>query len=218
LAWAGWLLTPEGAAVHVKERLAVIADVHLGYEWARGQGGDCVPEHSLNETITKLSSLLERVTIQRLVVAGDLVESPTPCRRTEQDVRSLIGWLAGRGVTLSPLAGNHDPCWGKGLPITYEVDGWTVAHGHQPIAASKTITGHVHPVLRASGLTAPCFLVGPNRIVLPAFSRNAAGWNVVSAVLPSAWRTEPLRCIAGVGTEILDFGPVSLLSRALGGV
>ncbi len=34
-AFEGWLLSPEGAAIHRRERTAVIADVHLGYEWAR---------------------------------------------------------------------------------------------------------------------------------------------------------------------------------------
>ena len=43
----GWQFTPEGAAVHHGERTAVIADVHLGYEWARGAAGDCVVAHSL---------------------------------------------------------------------------------------------------------------------------------------------------------------------------
>ncbi len=217
LAWSSWLLTPEGAVVHTGERTAVIADVHLGYEWARGRDGDCVPEHSLTETLTRLTSLLNRVSINRLVVAGDLVESPLPCPRTEQDVRRLILWLRDRGVTLIALEGNHDLFRGKSLPSTREIDGWTIAHGHRPVDAAKTITGHVHPVLRTSRVTAPCFLVGTNRIVLPAFSSNAAGWNVMTAVLPKAWRTESLRCIAGVGSELLDFGPISRLSKVLSG-
>ncbi len=52
----GWKLAPEGAAVHAVERVAVIADVHLGYEWARAAGGDCLPSHSLAETLAKLAS------------------------------------------------------------------------------------------------------------------------------------------------------------------
>jgi metallophosphoesterase superfamily enzyme len=74
----GWGLAPEGAAVHPGERLAVIADVHLGYEWARASGGDMVPAHSLAETLAKLTTLLDRARIGRLVVAGDLVESSWP--------------------------------------------------------------------------------------------------------------------------------------------
>ena len=46
-----WQLTPEGAVIHPGERTAVIADLHLGYEWARGAAGDCVPAHSLDETL-----------------------------------------------------------------------------------------------------------------------------------------------------------------------
>src|SRR5271165_2087124 len=89
----GWRLTPEGGAVHPVERVAVIADVHLGYEWARGAAGDCVPAHSLAETVKKLERLVERSPIDRLVVAGDLVESPRPCARTAADLARLARWL-----------------------------------------------------------------------------------------------------------------------------
>src|SRR5262249_16686482 len=103
-----WELTPEGAAVHRGERTAVIADVHLGYEWARGAAGDCVPAHSLGETLGRLERVLSRAAIARLIVAGDLVESPRPCRRTAADVRRLRDWLEERGVSLMALEGNHD--------------------------------------------------------------------------------------------------------------
>src|SRR3954470_17246862 len=89
----GWVLTPEGAAVHLAERTAVIADVHLGYEWARAAGGDCVPARSLDETLAKLAALMAWVEVEQLVVAGDLVESPAFCRRTAADVRRLSLWL-----------------------------------------------------------------------------------------------------------------------------
>ena len=56
----GWQLTPEGAAIHPGERTAVIADLHLGYEWARGAAGDCVVAHSLDETLARLSLVLGR--------------------------------------------------------------------------------------------------------------------------------------------------------------
>jgi metallophosphoesterase superfamily enzyme len=209
-----WHLAPEGAAVHPGAGVAVIADVHLGYEWARGAGGDCLPAHSLAETIATLKNLLASVSIDRLIVAGDLVESAAPCPRTSSDVRRLTGWLAERGVTLVALAGNHDPRQVPPLPATLEVAGWTIGHGHQPIAAARTITGHHHPVLRAEGLTAPCFLVGPSAIMLPAFSQNAAGWNVATQALPEGWPERAPRCLASSGAEVLDFGPLDALRAA----
>jgi putative SbcD/Mre11-related phosphoesterase len=209
-----WRLAPEGAVIHPGERLAVVADVHLGYEWARGHGGDCLPAHSLAETLAKLARLLTRAAIDRLVVAGDLVESPRPCRRTVADVATLTRWLADRGVSLVALAGNHDPHQIPPLPATLEVAAWTIAHGHRPLSAPRTITGHDHPVFRARGLSAPCFLVSPKAIVLPAFSPNAAGCNVLAEAVPTAWRDTSFRVVAA-GAECLDFGPRDELLRRL---
>ena len=195
----------------------MIADVHLGYEWARAAGGDCLPAHSLAETLAKLGRLLGRVPIGRLVVAGDLVESPAPCRRTASDLRSLFEWLSDREVALIPILGNHDPQGAKAPPASLEVAGWTVAHGHRPIRGDRTISGHHHPVLRADGLTAPCFLFGPRTIVLPAFTPNAAGLPVGSAGTPDRWLKDDLRCAASLEEELLDFGPLPDLVATLRG-
>ncbi len=214
----GWYLAPEGAAVHAETRTAVIADVHLGYEWARGAGGDCIPAHSLAETQARLARLLGRVAISRVIVAGDLVESPKPCARTREDVELLTDWLNEREVSLVVLAGNHDPRQTPALAETLDVGGWTIAHGHRPISSPRTITGHHHPKLRAGSVNVPCFLAGPSRIVLPAFSANAAGWNVASGRVPEGWDPRSLRCVASAGDEVLDFGPVAELARKLKGV
>ena len=204
-----WLLTAEGAAVHTLEKTAVVADMHLGYEWARGNSGDCVPAHSLDEALSKLDTLVRRFKIERLIVAGDLVESPRFCRGTARDLSRLAEWLGARGIAFLCLAGNHDSPRRPALPSTFEVDGWTVAHGHRPVAGSKTITGHLHPVLQAPGMRAPCFLVGPTTIILPAFSANAAG--VGLAALPKEIGAGRLHCVASAGEELLDFGPASAL-------
>jgi putative SbcD/Mre11-related phosphoesterase len=212
-----WTFVPEGAAVHVAWRTAVVADVHLGYEWARGAGGDQVPAHSLAETVAKLRKVLGRARIERLIVAGDLVESARPCRQTTRDVASLGRWLAGKGVELVPLQGNHDPPTRPPRAETIEVDGWTIGHGHRPIAAERVMIGHHHPVLKGDGIVAPCFLVGPRRIVLPAFSANAAGLDVTSPAWPDDLRADAPRCLAGLGDELLDFGPLDELVVKLRG-
>lgn len=216
-----WVFTPEGAVVHRVEPTAVIADVHLGYEWARGAAGDCVPAHSLAETLARLDALIGRTAIRRLVVAGDLVESGRPCRRTAGDLRRLREWLVGRGVELLALEGNHD----RGgrpfatadlpspLPASCTIADWTIAHGHRPVAGERTITGHFHPVLRAEGTAAPCFLAGPDRIILPAFSSNAAGCDVLAGPIPRDWLASSLRCLASTGSEVLDFGPLDALRQ-----
>jgi uncharacterized protein len=226
---AGWQLTPEGGAIHAGERTAVIADVHLGYEWARGSAGDCIPAHSLVETLESLECLLGRTHIDRLVVAGDLVETPRPCRRTAADVARLGRWLDDREIALIALAGNHDRSLARMVlheigdgktkpPIlaeTLSVAGWTIAHGHRPINCERSITGHHHPALKLAGLTAPCFLAGEYRIILPAFSLNAAGCDLATARLPGEWLATPMRCLASTGLEVLDFGLFGSLSERI---
>jgi uncharacterized protein len=218
-----WQLTPEGAAIHRRERTAVIADVHLGYEWARGAAGDCVLAHSLEETLRRLALVLDRDQIARLVVAGDLVESARPCHRTDEDVRLLRAWLLARGVRLTVLAGNHDRIRSRPASSAAEethslrecctVADWTIGHGDRPLDGPRTATGHHHPALRFEGTTAPCFLVGPGRIILPAFSLNAAGYDLITAALPREWLRAGFRCLASTGLELLDFGPLASLRR-----
>jgi uncharacterized protein len=208
---AGWWFTPECAAVCVDERVAVVADVHLGYEWARGSGGDSLPAHSLAETLAKLERLLARVQVTRLVVAGDLVESSAPCPRTSADLGGLAVWLNNRGVRLVALAGNHDPA----PRATIEIAGWTIAHGHEAVSGARVMLGHHHPVLRAGPACAPCFLVSFETIVLPAFSPNAAGLDVASARLPALLRGKALRCLVSAGDEVLDFGDSRHISKIM---
>lgn len=220
-----WRLTPEGGAIHLAERTAVIADVHLGYEWARGSAGDSIPAHSLAETLRSLESLLGRAPIDRLVVAGDLVESPRPCRRTAMDIVRLCRWLANRDISLTVTSGNHDRSLLRMLEGSGEqplnpviivesliVAGWTVTHGHRPIDRDHSIAGHYHPAVRLASHMSPCFLVTRNRIVLPAFSRNTAGCDVAVRRLPREWQTIPWVCMATAGYEVLDFGLLSTLA------
>ncbi len=206
----GWWLTPECAAVHREAKVAVVADVHLGYEWSRGAGGDCIPAHSLGETLARLGRLLARAEIRELVVAGDLVESRGPCPRTDRDVASLRSWLMVRGVALVAVRGNHDPAR-LGALVSYQVSGWTVEHGDRPGARSgKRLSGHLHPAIRFESHSFPCFLVGPDRIILPAFSMNAGGVEVGGLDVDRA-----LRCIACAETSLYEFGPVShVLARS----
>ena len=158
-------------------------------------------------------------------MAGDLVESSRPCRRTRNDVRALREWLTGRGVSLLVLEGNHDrrmsPAPGLHSPVaspmaaTCLVASWTIGHGHEPIRGKRTVSGHHHPVLRVERTAAPCFLVGPTRIVLPAFSSNAAGCDVATAAVPRDWKDQSLQCIVSTGSDLLDFGTLSNLRQRL---
>jgi hypothetical protein len=76
--------------------------------------------------------------------------------------------------------------------------------------------GHFHPTFRVAGIHAPCFLVGPEMIVLPAFSFNAAGLNVTGENVPGVFKGKGLRCVVATEEGMLDFGWVDDLGKRLG--
>jgi putative SbcD/Mre11-related phosphoesterase len=202
-----WELTPDRAAVHLPTRTAVVADLHLGYSEARQRGGDAVPAVQVATILAPLRNVLDEHRVRRLVIAGDLFEAgPSP-----EIVDELLAWLRDVAVELAAVVpGNHDRNVQKigALPVRadgFNLDGWHVIHGHDARPSGRVVQGHEHPVLRwGNGLTAPCYLVATDHLVLPAFSPDAAGANVLSG---GDWSEH--RCCAIAGTDVLDFGKLA---------
>jgi hypothetical protein len=89
---------------------------------------------------------------------------------------------------------------------------WQVLHGDGELPDSPVVCGHFHPCLRRGRVAAPCFLLAERHIVLPAFSRDAAGVNVLGN---GRWRE--YRCLVPTGEAVLDFGTVNDLTRSRSG-
>lgn len=149
--------------------------------------------------------------IRRLIVAGDLFEE----RWCDHSVTGLRVMLAGMGVDrVEIIPGNHDravPAGVDGVEIKREgskVGRWRVIHGHQRLPSGKIVLGHFHPRLTWRGVAVACFLVGASQIVLPAFSQDAAGVNVLGNA-----RWDGYRCLAIAGHQVLDLGDVAELAR-----
>jgi putative SbcD/Mre11-related phosphoesterase len=208
-----WLLTPERVVLHLPTATAVAADLHLGYDEARRRRGEAVPARSLDEQLGPLGRALARHGCRRLVVAGDLLEDG----RCHETLAGLRAWLRTAGVDLvGVVPGNHDaglseaagewPVCSEGLRLLE----WHVVHGDGELPEAPVVQGHEHPWFRWRGrLSAPCYLVGARRLVLPAYSDDAAGVNVRG---DRRWRD--CRCLVIAGDEVLDFGEVGSLGRS----
>jgi putative SbcD/Mre11-related phosphoesterase len=202
-----WELTPDRAAVHLPTRTAVVADLHLGYAEARRHDGDAVPTMPLATVLAPLRRTFEAYGVRQLVIAGDLFEAgPAP-----GIVDDLLAWLGEAAVKLAAFVpGNHDGDLEKNwcLPVHpdgFDLAGWRVVHGDGARPRGRVVQGHDHPMLRwGNGLTAPCYLVGCRHLVLPAFSSDAAGANVLNGNDRSAYR-----CCAIAGADVLDFGKLA---------
>ena len=205
-----WLLTPVRAAVHLPTATAVIADVHLGYGEARQRDGDAVPRQTVAAVLAPLSSLR----VSRLVIAGDLFEAGPEKTLVDE----LQTWLDDVGVELvAVVPGNHDRGLANrdtALPVAPDgvwLGKWHIVHGDARLRREPLVQGHQHPVARwSNGVGGPCFLVGKVRLILPAFSNDAAGVNVLSQ---ARWGT--FRCCVIAENRVLDFGELKELRRRM---
>jgi uncharacterized protein len=210
-----WLLTPQRVAVHLPTATAVLSDLHLGYNEARRRDGEAVPPADLTFILAPLRRVTADHSVYRIVIAGDLFEAG-PIADLAAEFQA---WMTDAAVELTAVVpGNHDrglTVGGHGLPIQPDgcmVGRWRVVHGDGRLPEGPLIHGHEHPCVRWSSRAAgPCYLVGEERIVLPAFSEDAAGVNVIST---RKWKKYRAAVIAGEG--VLDFGELAGLRKRLG--
>jgi metallophosphoesterase superfamily enzyme len=210
-----WLLTPYRAAVHRPTATAVIADLHLGYSAARRAAGEAVPLPDATGILAPLAEVARRHGARRLVIAGDVFEKAA----SPSLVEDLLAALGHTGLELlGVVPGNHDrqiEAHGRRLPLLpggIRLGEWRVLHGDGKLPAGPVVHGHCHPCLRwGDDIAAPCFLVRPGRLVLPAFSADAAGGGVLRE---ARWRS--YRCLVPAGERVLDFGELRALRRKAG--
>ena len=210
----GWLLTAARAAIHTPTRTAVVADLHLGYGEARRRGGEAVPLPHVAGLLAPLVSACHRHGANRLVIAGDLFEAGM----ATDLLREFLAVLQTHALELvAVVPGNHD----RGIshaadvlplcPDGYSLGKWHIVHGDGPLPDGSVVQGHEHPWFRwSTNANAPCYLLGPQHLILPAYSTDAAGVNVLRR---PRWRG--FRCAVIVGDEVLDFGPVADLPARL---
>ncbi len=207
------------------EKTLLVADVHLGHLWVERQRGTLLPLVP-DDTLARLEALRGAYDPARWVFLGDTVHAVARNAVLEDEVRGLIRWIDGGKVTF--VLGNHDArlpdllrsLGHEGACTRLATAGpHVLVHGDAmpwPTVAARlgvdgrVFYGHEHPamVLRdgvATSARVPCFLVGPDRVVLPAFSRWAAG-----QVFPSEPFLSPMslpgdfeRAVAIMGDRLL---------------
>jgi metallophosphoesterase superfamily enzyme len=196
-----WMLTPQRVAVHRPTATAVVADLHLGYHAARCRHGDAVPLPDLEAELAPLFQALETHALKNLLIAGDLFE-----RHFDENIWKRFEERLARACVefVGLVPGNHDrgledlSCGITILPQGHKLGRWHVYHGDGSVRKEPALVGHHHPGMVIHGKKMPCYLVSPCRIVLPAYSKDAAG----VAMHPD--RLRDYRCLAIAGNELLE--------------
>ncbi|MEM1576445.1 MAG: metallophosphoesterase [Archaeoglobaceae archaeon] len=217
-------LTPEKALI--ARKTAIIADLHLGLENAMQNVGIAIPRMQIAEIIDKVSLILNKYEIERLIIAGDLKHEFGQNLPYEwDDVRAFLDSI---DVDVSVVRGNHDNFLSSILS-EYSIElreydrigDYYVVHGHNDFGFDKVILAHEHPAIkfRRGGAiySYPCFLVvDKTKFVVPAFSPLVAGSDVLqgeflSPILRNSKKIE----VYGIEDDVLYLGELELLRKIL---
>jgi len=198
------ILDVRRAAWLERERLLVISDLHLGYAWAQRYDGQLMPVSAPDDTVSRVEVLCREYCPAQIILLGDIVHRALPVQGIESELRDLIAAVEQLQVCPAFILGNHD----RHLQRLFTKNGFQqkiqedlaigrfeFRHGDGPNALSSLddlrvnnrclFMGHEHPAISlgdgvASHMKCPCFLVSDHVIVLPAFSRWAAGTSINS--------------------------------------
>lgn len=210
------------------ERTLLVADLHLGYVWIERQRGTLLPLVS-DDTFQRLGALLDDYRPERWVFLGDTVHGVGSDGVAERELAALFATL-GAGPDIVFVLGNHDrklpertrwlhlPAHVSFVPLM-QIGPHVMIHGDRhpwPEVEAKlgeegwAFYGHEHPAIGigdgvATSVKVPTFLVGDRRVILPAFSRWAAG-QVFGRNAPLSPLSVPdtfTRAIAVMGDRVL---------------
>ncbi len=177
------MLDPGGALWWPERKLLAVADLHLEKGTASAARGHLAPPWDTRAALDRLALLLRRYAPATVLALGDSFHDVGGARRLmAADAARLTAMTAAHDFVW--VMGNHDPAPQDGIPgVTVE---WWEADGivfrHEAGGRGPEICGHHHPkasiATRALTVTRPCFVLGPQRLMLPAFGAFTGGLDV----------------------------------------
>ena len=223
-----------------KENIAVIGDVHLGYEDAMRKQGVFMPRFQFRDTIERLGKIFAllktgKKKLEAVVINGDLKHDfGTISDQEWRDILKLLDFLLEHAQQLILVRGNHDiklsPIARKRNIVVVEsiaINDKFICHGHEvPTTAefkgSKiVIVGNEHPAISLSeGARSElykCFLVGKwerkKMIVMPSFNQITIGTDILKEKFISPFMKQDLGSfeVFAVGDKAYHLGKVSSL-------
>jgi DNA ligase-associated metallophosphoesterase len=185
-------LDPDGGLFWPRHGLLAVADIHLEKGSAFARRGMPIPPYDTDATLERLAAMMARHRPSLLISMGDAFHdrhgpwSLPPASRDRLEILiSSTRWIW--------LAGNHDPSPWEGLggraATTFSLDGLHFVHAPGSTRDGFEIAGHLHPKARlrgrSLGVSRPCFALGSDRLIMPAFGAYTGGLNVLDPAIAS---------------------------------
>lgn len=165
-----------------QSRTLVLSDVHLGKAATFQIHGIPVPKGDDLHDLSRMSQLIESTQAKHLIIAGDLLHSPSGI--SPELIDSLDSWIQKCPASLTLVCGNHDRRAFQRHQMesvsTLEINGLQIIHDPEDAAEGPAICGHLHPVIQMKeglrrSLRAPCFWLRQQTLILPSFGTFTGG-------------------------------------------
>jgi hypothetical protein len=194
VAGAAALFWPRHAAL-------IVADLHLEKASWFAARGQMLPPHDSQATLERLAALIAATRARAVWCLGDNFHDVGGPSRLTEPARRLLASLTS-AIEWHWITGNHDEILPDGIGGRVieeaEVDGLVLRHRAVPGEATPELSGHFHPkyraVARGKGVSRPCFVATPVKLILPAFGALTGG---LDASHPE------IRAATGAGAEAL---------------
>ncbi|MEM3126865.1 MAG: metallophosphoesterase [Candidatus Woesearchaeota archaeon] len=218
-----------------KEKVLVIADLHLGYEEMLSKQGVLLPRFELKDMLQELEKIFKKTgEVEKVVITGDLKHEFGIISSQEwREILQLFDFLSKNSKEIILIVGNHDVALGpiaskRNLEIkeSFVVGNYLIVHGDfiEKSPDKKTIIiGHEHPavILREENRTEKykCFLVGKWKkhrlIVLPSFNPIAEGSDILSGNCLSPYLQQSLDNFSAyvIGDKLYYFDRLKKLKK-----
>jgi len=178
------ILDARKAAFLPSSQTLLVADMHLEKgSYLREVGRSVLPAFDTQDTIARLRDLADAYNPARIIALGDSFHDIHADQRLSPEASSQLRAIHSENCKLIWILGNHDP----DIPSAVsgerqdhvEIDGFLLTHHPHDHAAGINICGHYHPKAkigsRAGFVTAPCFAISEDRIIMPSFGTFTGG-------------------------------------------
>lgn len=191
----------ERALYWPSRRALIVADLHLEKASWFASHGQMLPPFDSQATLERLVTLADHIGALEIWALGDSFhDSVGPGRLPDAALQLLDRLSVGRRMVW--IAGNHDAA--AALPgervEEAEVDGLVLRHEASPHEHRPELSGHFHPKLRvktaARSVSRPCFVMGANRLILPAFGSLTGGLDANHAAIQCLFGDPPEAMVA----------------------
>ncbi|MBI2102490.1 metallophosphoesterase [Candidatus Woesearchaeota archaeon] len=216
-----------------QEEILIINDLHLGYEESLRQKGVLIPKFQLQEIVSLLQRILQKVKPDKIIINGDLKHEFGKILNQEwKDVLQLLDFLLQHCAEIIIIRGNHDPII---KPIAekrrikvvteYRAKGTLILHGDELVEtdAKRIIIGHEHPAITiregSKWEKYKCFLKGKwnqkELIAVPSFNPLLEGTDILKeeTLSPFLKKIDSFDVFIVNESEVFNFGKVKKIKE-----